>query len=113
MRGWGLGTRLVTKQVTAEVGMTNKMAQKWLTLIGICSFCLLSFHLAIKGQFVSYFLSVMLLCITYKILILVMDFGHFTVVGKILFATFRLYSDNLTAFQLYSDNLQPEEDERR
>ena len=40
-----------------------------------------------------------------------MDIGHFTVVGKILFATFRLYSDNLTAFQLYSDNLQPEEDE--
>ena len=47
--------RLVTKQVTAEVGMTNKMAQKWLTLIGICSFCLLSFHLAIKGQFIQHF----------------------------------------------------------
>ena len=79
VRGWGLGTRLVTKQLgySRSRHMTNKMAQKWLTLIGICSFCLLSFHLAIKGQFVSYFLSVMLLCITYKILILVMDFGHF------------------------------------
>jgi len=26
---------------------------------------------------------------------LAINFGHFTVVGKILFATFRLYSDNL------------------
>ena len=58
VRGWGLGTR---------VGMTNKIAQKWLTLIGISSFSLLSFHLAIKGQFVSYCISVMLSCITYSI----------------------------------------------
>ena len=34
---------------------------------------------------------------------LAIDLGHFTVVGKILFATFRLYSDNLLQATLEED----------